>query len=217
MSGVVRPVGPEEPQVYWRRRVLFGIATLATLLLIAKSFLGGDNTPIAVASGSPAPIASVSATATDAPLVTDSPAPALLPTTEPTVPVVVDGECSDADTQMKVTIDRPSTQVGVGLQITMTIKNISTKVCKRDVGSGANEITVISGPALIWSTDHCNTSNAKDLKEFKPGEKWSVTVNWIGKQTAKGCKIRNTAKPGIYWAHGRNGSLNSDGARFEVK
>jgi hypothetical protein len=196
---------------------MFGVATLATLLLIAKSFMGGDNTPVAMASGSPAPITSVAPAATDAPLVSASPIPALVPTTEPTVPVVADGECSDADTQMKVAIDRPNTQVGVGLQITMTLKNISAKVCKRDIGSGANEITVISGPALIWSTDHCNTSDEKDLKEFQPGEEWSVTVNWIGKQTAKGCKIRNMAKPGAYWAHGRNGSLNSDGARFEVQ
>jgi len=217
VSGVARPVGPEEPQVYWRRRVLFGIATLVTILLIAKTFMGGGSTPVAVSTESAAPTNSVSVTATDEPLSVESPVPALVPTTAPTVPVIVSGECSDADTQIKVALDRPNTKVGVGLQITMTVKNISAKACKRDVGSGANEITVISGPALIWSTDHCNSSDEKNLKEFQPGEVWSVTVNWIGKQTEKGCKIRNTARPGVYWAHARNGSLNSDGARFEVQ
>lgn len=217
MSGVVHPVGPEEPQVYWRRRVMFGIATLATLLLILKSLLGGDETPVASASASPSAVASVIPSSTPTPATTDQPAPALSPTAVPTVPAVAEGECSDADTSIAVAIDRQTTAVGEGLQITMTIKNVSTKVCKRDVGSGANEVTVISGPALIWSTDHCNTSDEKNLKEFQPGEEWSVTVNWIGKQTAKGCKIRNMATPGAYWAHGRNGSLNSDGARFEVQ
>jgi len=217
VSGVVHPVGPEEPQVYWRRRVMFGIATLATLLLVIKSFMGGDAAPTTAVSASPTAIESVAAVATDAPLIVESPIPALSPTAVPTVPAVAEGECSDADTSIAVAIDRQTTAVGEGLQITMTIKNISGKVCKRDVGSGANEVTVISGPALIWSTDHCNTSDEKNLKEFQPGEEWSVTVNWIGKQTAKGCKIRNLATPGAYWAHGRNGSLNSDGARFEVQ
>ena len=213
----MHPVGPEEPQVYWRRRVMFGIATLATLLLILKSFMGEGESPAVAASASPTVVASVVPSTTPNPTTTDMPVPALSPTATPTIPVVADGECSDADTAIAVAIDRQTTAVGEGLQITMTIKNISANVCKRDVGSGANEVTVISGPALIWSTDHCNTSDEKNLKEFQPGEEWSVTVNWIGKQTAKGCKIRNMATPGAYWAHGRNGSLNSDGARFEVK
>lgn len=217
MSGVVHPVGPEEPQVYWRRRVMFGMATLATLLLLVKTFLGGDSSPAVAISASPSVSVSVAPSAVATPATTDLPVPALSPTAVPTVPAVAEGECSDADTSIAVAIDRQTTAVGEGLQITMTVKNISANVCKRDVGSGANEVTVISGPALIWSTDHCNTSDEKNLKEFQPGEEWSVTVNWIGKQTAKGCKIRNMATPGAYWAHGRNGSLNSDGARFEVQ
>ena len=64
-------------------------------------------------------------------------------------------ECSDADTSIRVVIDRETTAVGEGIHINMIVKNISAKTCKRDVGSGANEVTVISGPALIWSTDHC--------------------------------------------------------------
>jgi hypothetical protein len=70
------------------------------------------------------------------------------------VPVVAEGECSDADTSVRVEVDRETTAVGEGVHINMVVKNISAKTCKRDVGSGANEVTVISGPALIWSTDH---------------------------------------------------------------
>jgi hypothetical protein len=130
---------------------------------------------------------------------------------------VADGECSDADTSIRVVVDRKTTTVGEGVHINMIVKNISNKTCKRDVGSGANEVTVISGPALIWSTDHCNPNTDKDLVELAPGEEWNVKVVWIGKQTAKGCKVRNMAQPGAYWAHGRNASLNSDGVRFVVE
>ena len=217
MTGIVNPVGPEEPQVYWRRRIMFAVATLITLIVIVRSVTGGNETPIAAAS--PVPTDQIAIVATPAPtVVVASPTPiALQPTAQPTVPVVGEGECSDADTSIRVVVDRETTAVGEGVHIKMIVKNISAVTCKRDVGSGANEVTVISGPALIWSTDHCNPSTEKDLVELAPGQEWSVNVVWIGKQTAKGCKVRNMAKPGAYWAHGRNASLNSDGVKFVVK
>ena len=133
------------------------------------------------------------------------------------MPAVAEGECSDADTSVRVEVDRETTTVGEGVHINMVVKNISAKTCKRDVGSGANEVTVISGPALIWSTDHCNPNTDKDLVELAPGQEWSVKVVWIGKQTSTGCKVTNMADPGAYWAHGRNSSLNSDGVKFVVQ
>ncbi|MGA0002952.1 MAG: hypothetical protein ACO3GT_02485 [Candidatus Nanopelagicales bacterium] len=216
MTGVVHPVGPEEPVVYWRRRLVLALATLVTLIVLIRSFTGGED---------PVPAAALTAPSAEAVAATPlpsgaivSPTPAILqPTAQPTVPAVADGECSDADTSIKVEIDRETTAVGEGLHVNMVVKNISAVTCKRDVGSGANEITVISGPALIWSTDHCNPNTDKDLVELAPGQEWNVKVVWIGKQTATGCKVTNMADPGAYWAHGRNGSLNSAGAKFVVQ
>ena len=161
MSGVVHPIGPEEPVVYWRRRLLVGLAAVLTLFLVMQMFSGGDD-------GNPAAAAIPATTASANPLVVDpstsslpiaaSTSPTtqtLQPTAEPTVQVVAEGECSDAQISMQVEIDRTTTAVGEGVHIKMILKNTSTTTCKRDVGSGANEITVISGPALIWSTDHC--------------------------------------------------------------
>ena len=216
MTGVVHPVGPEEPVVYWRRRLVLALAALVTLIVLIRSFTGGED---------PVPAAALTAPSAEAVAATPlpsgaivSPTPAILqPTAQPTVPAVADGECSDADTSIKVEIDRETTAVGEGLHVNMVVKNISAVTCKRDVGSGANEITVISGPALIWSTDHCNPNTDKDLVELAPGQEWNVKVVWIGKQTATGCKVTNMADPGAYWAHGRNGSLNSAGAKFVVQ
>jgi len=216
VTGIVNPVGPEEPQVYWRRRVMLAVVALITLVIIVRSLTGGGDTAAAVATSTPAATQPV---ATPAPsLEVASPTPETIqPTADPTVPPVGEGECSDADTSIRVLVDRETTAVGEGVHIKMIVKNISDKTCKRDVGSGANEVTVISGPALIWSTDHCNASTDKNLVELTPGQEWSVKVVWIGKQTAKGCKVRNMAEPGAYWAHGRNASLNSDGVRFVVE
>jgi len=220
VTGVVHPVGPEEPQVYWRRRLMLGLAALVTLIVIIQSLTGGKEPVPAAASGAPSSEAVVTSPepSSTPSVVPTSQTPAVLqPTTQPTVPVVADGECSDADTSIRVVVDRQTTAVGEGVHIKMVIKNISAVSCKRDVGSGANEVTVISGPALIWSTDHCNPSTDKDLVELAPVQEWSVNVVWVGKQTAKGCKVRNMAEPGAYWAHGRNASLNSDGVRFVVQ
>ena len=216
MTGVVHPVGPEQPQVYWRRRVMLAVVALITLVIIVRSLTGGGDTAAAVATSTPVASQPV---ATPAPsLEVASPTPETIqPTADPTVPPVGEGECSDADTSIRVLVDRETTAVGEGVHIKMIVKNISDKTCKRDVGSGANEVTVISGPALIWSTDHCNASTDKNLVELTPGQEWSVKVVWIGKQTAKGCKVRNMAEPGAYWAHGRNSSLNSDGVKFVVQ
>jgi len=216
VTGIVNPVGPEEPQVYWRRRVMLAVVALITLVIIVRSLTGGGDTAAAVATSTPA---ATQPAATPAPsLEVASPTPETIqPTADPTVPPVGEGECSDADTSIRVLVDRETTAVGEGVHIKMIVKNISDKTCKRDVGSGANEVTVISGPALIWSTDHCNASTDKNLVELTPGQEWSVKVVWIGKQTAKGCKVRNMAEPGAYWAHGRNASLNSDGVRFVVE
>jgi len=216
VTGIVNPVGPEEPQVYWRRRVMLAVVALITLVIIVRSLTGGGDTAAAVATSTPA---ATQPAATPAPsLEVASPTPETIqPTADPTVPPVGEGECSDADTSIRVLVDRETTAVGEGVHIKMIVKNISDKTCKRDVGSGANEVTVISGPALIWSTDHCNASTDKNLVELTPGQEWNVKVVWIGKQTAKGCKVRNMAEPGAYWAHGRNASLNSDGVRFVVE
>ena len=220
MTGVVHPVGPEEPQVYWRRRLMLGLAALVTLIVIIQSITGGKEPVPVAASGSPSPdsvVTSPEPSSTPSVVITSPTTAVLQPTVQPTVPAVADGECSDADTSIRVEVDRETTAVGEGVHIKMIVKNISAVTCKRDVGSGANEVTVISGPALIWSTDHCNPSTDKDLVELAPGQEWSVNVVWIGKQTAKGCKVRNMAEPGAYWAHGRNASLNSDGVRFVVQ
>ena len=142
MIGVVHPIGPEEPVVYWRCRLLVGLLAALTLFVQIQTFSGGDDgNPVAVAT----PVTDASATPSTSSLPIDaSTAPTtqtLQPTAQPTVQVVAEGECSDAQISMKVEIDRTTTPVGEGVHIKMILKNTSTTTCKRDVGSGANEIT----------------------------------------------------------------------------
>ena len=207
------------------------MSILIVLGIVFRIFQHFTADPVAAATPLPSqssvaatPIPSVSAAVveTAAPTVAPSidpsadPAAAAAATPMSTTPSF-EGECPDSAVSVKVSIDRDKPAVGEGLHMTMTLTNTSAAKCLRDVGSGANEITIISGPALIYSTDHCNPSTAKDVQEFDPGETYSVSVVWTGKLSAKGCQKLSTAKAGAYWAHARNGHINSDGVRFVVQ
>ena len=118
VTGVVHPVGPEDSVVYWRRRLLLALAALITLIVLIRSFTGGEN-PIPAAALTAPSAEAVAQTPEDllSSIVASPTSETLQPTAQPRVPVV-------------------------------------------------------------------------------------------------GCKVTNLAEPGAYWAHGRNASLNSNGARF---
>lgn len=230
MSGVSQPVGPQPPEVYWRRRFIAIMSILIAIGIVVKLFNHFTGEPVVAASALPTQSAIVSTSPTTSAVPTESATPTTSPTVDPSADPAAaaaatpmsttpsfDGECPDSAMSVQVAIDRNTPAVGEGLHLTMTIKNTSAAKCLRDVGSGANEITIISGPALIYSTDHCNPSTAQDIQEFDPGEKYSVSVVWTGKLSAKGCQKLSTAKAGAYWAHARNGHINSDGVRFTVQ
>ena len=234
MSGVVHPVGPQPPKVYWRRRLIFIGLVLFTTVVIARSFSGGSGEPKAAAqpSISATPKVSSSESATPAssatPTVTPSAQMSVDPSTDPILdmtptetpsvnPTPPAGTCKDSDVKVSIAIDHTDIKVGAGLGLTMTVKNTSATSCKRDVGSGANEITIISGPALVWSTDHCTPATDSNYVNLAPGKSWKVHVIWNGKLSAKGCQILSVAQHGAYWAHARNGALMSSGARFVVE
>lgn len=197
--------------------VLFKLVTHFTAdPVAAATAMPTQSAPALVPSVAASPTASATPVTTPTVDPSADPAAAAAATPMSTTPSF-DGECPDSAMSVKVSIDRTTPAVGEGLHMTMTIKNTSDAKCLRDIGSGANEITIISGPALIYSTDHCNPSTAKDIQEFDPGEKYSVTVVWTGKLSAKGCQKLSTADAGAYWAHARNGHINSDGVRFVVQ
>lgn len=228
MSGVVHPVGPQPPKVYWRRRAIFAGLILLTLYVLFRSFFGGSESPkaSAVASASPTVTSSVSESPSASPTASASPSvdqamdpigqmsQTPTPIVDPSAPA---DACADSDVSVGVAIDRTTTKVGKGLRLTMTVKNTSDKACKRNVGSGANEITIISGPALVWSTDHCSPGTESNYVDLNPGQTWKVNVVWNGKLSAKGCQVLSVAQYGAYWAHARNGALMSSGARFVVQ
>jgi len=211
VTGVVHPVGPERPEVYWRRRIVVVLGLIVLLTFVGKFLFGG--------SGNAAPQAMVTQSASAKPTVVSTPKAThsahVVPVTNPTAHSVR-GTCRDADIKVTVSSPKHVTAVGGGLAITMNVTNTSTKTCTRDLGSGANEVTITSGPALVWSTDHCNPSTASDVQTLAAGKSWSVNVIWDGKISAPKCQLMGKAQHGAYWVHAHNGKVSAHRMRFVV-
>lgn len=207
MSGLLHPRGPERASVYWRRRVLVAGVVVGVLILAGHAM----RQPQPVASV-PGVVVLTSAT----PMETTVPQalPSVVP--EPTVDAQGNALCSGDDVKVSVAVDRKTTTVGLGVHVRMTVKNISGHDCLRDVGSGANEISIASRGTTVWSTDDCNPSTASDSVRLPTGATWSVKVVWNGKVTDAGCTIKGDAPSGSYSVIARNGQQTSTRARFTI-
>ena len=217
MTGVVHPVGPEAPEVYWRRRLVVGLSLLAMFGLVFKVLFGGSapSTPEAVKPVT-SPSAKVTPEATVTPMETVTPT-AKPEATQPAKSSSVAGTCKDTDIKVAVLLNKRLVSAGSGLGLILSVKNISKTSCTRDLGSGANEVTITSGPALVWSTDHCNPSTASDVQTIQPGKKWSVNLIWDGNLSAKKCQNLGKATAGAYWAHAQNGAVENSAVRFVIQ
>ena len=235
MSGVVHPVGPKPQSVYWRRRAVFLLAIVLTLFIIGRSIFGGSdskssafpvgsNSPTAEASQSPSVSASASAstesgaTATASSEPTDAVDPITLQSASPIATKTQPADaCTDSEISVRVSMPKRLVKAGAGSDLLMTVTNTSDRTCRRDVGSGANEVSIISGPAHVWSTDDCSPGSESNYVKLKPNQSWSVKVVWNGKLSATNCQVLSTAQYGAYWAHARNGAELSTGVRFVVQ
>jgi hypothetical protein len=215
VSSVINPVGPQEPSVYWRRRAVVVVVLLVLLwaawMLLRSALGGGGDEPSATPTGSPAAtaVASPDPTASADPGASPAPSVQASPGAAPA--------CTDAQVGVTASTVSASTAVGAGLELSMTVTNTSETPCTRDVGAGANELRVISGPALVWSSDFCNPSEDADVQVLEPGQPWTTTLTWPGTIVPEGCPSeQRQAQPGSYQVIGRNGTLESEPVVFTV-
>jgi hypothetical protein len=101
---------------------------------------------------------------------------------------------------------------------TLTVTNTGSAACNRDVGAGANELRITSGSVLVWSSDFCNPSKAKDIQALEPGKPFTTSATWPGKITKKGCPAdQPTAQAGGYKVVARNGAVESEPVAFAIQ
>lgn len=197
MSSVMKPVGPQPPNVYWRRRVIAVVLllVLALLIWVVIGAFTGDDEPAAQA---PAPSASVTATAS--------------PTSSPEDSPSTDGsECVARDVAVVATADSRTHKVGDTAQIGMTITNTSDETCTMDVGSAALTILVTSGSDKVWSSDDCEVDSRSNVVDLEAGQEMESAVPWKTERSGANCESGLSAiRPGTYQVVAKAGDIISD-------
>lgn len=203
----MNPVGPEEPSVYWRRRLIFALGALIVLIILFMLLRSCSS------SGEPVASPSNSASASASPSVTSSASPSGSST-------AASGQlCADSDIEVTVAPNGTSTSYPAGSPITftMSIKNISTKACDRNVGTKPNTVKVTSGGVDVWSSDDCAPPGDDNVKLIQPGDQYQLSATWDQKLSQAGCPANQpAAKAGTYEVQGINDQVKSKLVTFTI-
>ncbi|MEA5155455.1 hypothetical protein [Raineyella sp.] len=204
MSGMLHPVGPEDPQVYWMRRATIGVVVLVVVLIIVAFARPPKTAGSAIPAGSPTPLVLSTPTPTPTPTPTESPAPAAATPTPGASPAAAqtpaaaktpDGTAACQASDIRVALSGGS-GAGIGQQTTFTVQltNGSSSPCRIGVDKSLVEMKIVSGSDRIWSTADCDGwLPTKSSAEVKAGESLSVDVGWPGRRSYPGCKLGSKA------------------------
>lgn len=158
MSTIRNPVGPQPPNVYWRRRLLVGIGIVAAIIVIILIVVRPGSTP--TGDKTPVPDSSVSGTPT-------FPSNTATPN--------AGNACDPAAVTVEAVTDATEYAAGVQPMISMKITNTSAGPCTIDVGTAAQEYIITSGEDRIWSSKDCQTDPAAAPTPFNAAETKTTT------------------------------------------
>lgn len=219
-------VGSLPPAVYWRRRAIVLTVVLSVIFVFVYACSGDPGRdraaqnqvlPSGSASATGVGSANPSATATG----TGSPStPATAPSgtrtgptsTRPAAPPATNnGICTDQEMQVTPVPQPADAPRGGTVQLTIKIKNVGKRSCKRDVGADFQEIRIVqgSGSAKVWSSDDCNPTRGSDMQPFTPSFERAYSVTW-NTHTSTSCDGKRAtgklADAGDYQVFARLGS-----------
>ena len=212
MSGMMHPVGPEDPQVYWLRRAAIGVGALLVILVLIALVRPGGSATVAVPSSSPTPLLLGTPTPTPTPIPsTEAASGAAVPAPAGSTPAVAApvtpqptptaAACQPADLRLAVG-GGAGAAVGVATTFTVQITNGSAVPCIVGWVPATSELRIFSGTDRIWSTGDCAAWFTPVAPQVvAPGKALSANVVWQGKRSYPGCKLGSTAlQPGTYVA-----------------
>lgn len=180
MSTVLRPVGPLGRRVYWIRRCVLLGAIVIIILLVATQCAGGSGGG-GNAGGN-----------------TGAGHPSTAPTnTQPTKPAI--GACAPHALKLSVSTDTTTYTSGQAPTLTATLTNTSSTTCKLARSVDAENWTIASGPATVWTTQGCSSGATPVPAQAKiaAGATKQIHMTWNGNVRVR-CKDTHVAAPGHY-------------------
>ncbi len=223
----LHPVGPLAAGTYWRRRALIGGVLLLVLVLFRACTGGGPTGKDAVAVAHPTAVPTPSRTPAAVPTPRLTPAVTATGPATPTAAASPGGtgtpsvgpvaSCLDSALVLIASADAPSYASGATPLLRLTIRNGGRVACRRNVGSRAIELRILSGSDRIWSSDDCANGGSLDPVLLQPGETRSTSVVWSGRRSQPGCAPNTApAQPGTYLVFARVGTLTRSGGSFAL-
>lgn len=204
MSTFRTPVGPQPSSVYWRRRLVVGLALLAiivTILLIIFQPKGGPvPTPKATQTTSPtAPGTSAS----------DTPASGQ----EPCVSGVVD---------VIAATDQKSYAPGETPKLSLTLTNKGAIACTFNAGTSQQEYLITSGDELYWNSKDCQTAPSDAPVVLQPNKAAAApAIEWdrtrSDPSTCTGDRTAAPAGGASYHLNINVGDLTSNDVQFALE
>ncbi len=180
-------VGPHPAAVYWRRRAVVAVGLAIVVLIITYACSGSS---------------SGSSTATPPPVTTTHPSTnrptTSPPTPKPTTPAPTptpfslpnpgaNGPCADDEISLTATASPSSVKAGQVSSFTLTVRNISTRSCARDVGGEPQELKLLDATGRVaWSSDDCSTNHSHDVRQLASGQSIPFTLTWDGLRSESG-------------------------------
>jgi len=156
MSTFRNPVGPQPPQVYWRRRLLLGLGLVAVIIVVILIIVRpGSGTPAdPKASSSAEPKETAAAEADGSP-------------------------CLPANLVLTAVTDKESYAPGEQPQIGLSLKNTGSQSCSINMGSTVQELIILSGSEKYWDSKDCQSAPVDAEIVIEAGEtKSTPTIPW---------------------------------------
>jgi hypothetical protein len=112
--------------------------------------------------------------------------------------------------------ERPTTGYRQPVRIDLKVKNVSARMCTRDVGDSPQELYLQQGASKAWSSDACDAGSGSDVRSFGPGVEADFYVTWDATVITAGCRDRPAAPIGEYQVVGRLAGKLSDPVPLRV-
>ncbi len=141
MSTFRNPVGPQPSSVYWRRRIVVGLALLAVIVIVLLLLFQPK--------GSPTEPSGANSTKTPNPTVTSAPHDASTP-------------CAAGTVEITAATDKNSYDAGENPVMTLSMKNNGAVACTINAGTTQQDYAITSGSEKYWDSRDCQ-SEAVDL------------------------------------------------------
>ncbi|NNC12024.1 hypothetical protein HII28_09040 [Planctomonas sp. JC2975] len=167
MSSLKHPVGPQSSRIYWRRRLVVGLALLAivvVVLLIVFAPRGKSDASATAPTNTP----------------TSTPRHTTNPTTVPTTAATASGKtCAASAIDVESATDSNTYTAGVQPQLSFSITNTGSKACAFDVGTAKQTFTITSGTEVYWKSSDCQTDPKSTVVLLEPGKTLTSTpIAW---------------------------------------